>query len=217
MPLRAVRNHSRGFSTICVLPLQKSCSWPPLRVRGSCTRRRKGSSSTARPAAAQAEAVPDLRSLGPWAHGSRVRSMGDSSSCQTVSPTCDNWILQLVLLFVVQFDQDVDTDALLASLTQWRRVSRSTAGRAPRSHGNDKLGVYPAQHHSDNSTQDGTTLQRLVRDIALLDSDSALLSDLGCAAAMPIPRCVVSRFATSWAESLEGAMNGHAAWAVLCR
>ena len=31
------------------------------------------------------------------------------------------------------------------------------------------------------------------------------------------PRCVVSRCATAWAESLEGAMSDHQSWALLCR
>ena len=54
-----------------------------------------------------------------------------------------------------------------------------------------RTGAYLAQHHSENDTQDSATPLRLVRDIALLDSDS-LLSDLHCAAATLIPRCVVS-------------------------
>ena len=33
---------------------------------------------------------------------------------------------------------------------------------------------------------------------------------------MALPRCVVSRYATAWAESLEGAMSGHQSWALLC-
>ena len=34
---------------------------------------------------------------------------------------------------------------------------------------------------------------------------------------MALPRCVVSRYATSCAESHEGAMSGHQSWALLCR
>ena len=34
---------------------------------------------------------------------------------------------------------------------------------------------------------------------------------------MALPRCVVSRCATAWAESLEGAMSGHQSWSLLCR
>ena len=33
---------------------------------------------------------------------------------------------------------------------------------------------------------------------------------------MALPRCVVSRYATAWAESLEGAMSGQQSWALLC-
>ena len=32
-----------------------------------------------------------------------------------------------------------------------------------------------------------------------------------------VPRCIVSRYATAWAESLEGAISGHQSWALLCR
>ena len=34
---------------------------------------------------------------------------------------------------------------------------------------------------------------------------------------MDIPRSIVSRYATAWAENLEGAFNGHQFWAILCR
>ena len=34
---------------------------------------------------------------------------------------------------------------------------------------------------------------------------------------MALPRCVVSGYATTWAESLEGAMSGHQSRALLCR
>ena len=34
---------------------------------------------------------------------------------------------------------------------------------------------------------------------------------------MALPRCVVPRYATACAESLEGAMSGHQSWALLCR
>ena len=36
------------------------------------------------------------------------------------------------------------------------------------------------------------------------------------ASAMALPRCVVSRGGTAWAESLEGAMSSHQSWALLC-
>ena len=48
-------------------------------------------------------------------------------------------------------------------------------------------------------------------------SDKQLLDDLRRASAMALLRCIVSRYATAWAESLEGAISGHQSWAVLCR
>ena len=52
-----------------------------------------------------------------------------------------------------------------------------------------------------------------IRNVVLTDRDKQLLSELRRA----LPRCVVSRCATAWAESLEGAMSGHQSWALLCR
>ena len=56
-----------------------------------------------------------------------------------------------------------------------------------------------------------------IRDIVITERDQQLLDDLRSASAMAIPRCIVSRYATAWAESLEGAISGHQSWAVLCR
>ena len=53
--------------------------------------------------------------------------------------------------------------------------------------------------------------------IVITDRDRQLLSELRRASALALPRCVVSRYATAWAESLEGAMSGHQSWASLCR
>ena len=47
------------------------------------------------------------------------------------------------------------------------------------------------------------------------DRDKQLLSRLRRASALALPRCVVSRYATAWAESLEGAVSGHQSWALL--
>ena len=58
---------------------------------------------------------------------------------------------------------------------------------------------------------------RPIRDIALTKQNKQLLTELRRASVMPLPRCVVSRYATAWAESLEGAMSGHQSWALLCR
>ena len=54
-------------------------------------------------------------------------------------------------------------------------------------------------------------------DVVLTDRDKQLLSELRRASAMALPRCVVSRYATAWAESLEGAMSGHHSFTLLCR
>ena len=56
-----------------------------------------------------------------------------------------------------------------------------------------------------------------IRDVVLTGRDKQLLTELRRASAMALPRCVVSRYATAWAESLEGAMSGHQSWALLCR
>ena len=56
-----------------------------------------------------------------------------------------------------------------------------------------------------------------IRDIVFSERDKQLLAELRRASAMALPRCVVSRYATAWAESLEGAMSGHQSWALLCR
>ena len=55
-----------------------------------------------------------------------------------------------------------------------------------------------------------------VRDIVTAERDTQLLADIRRAAAMAIPRCTLSRYAAAWAESLEGAINGHQSWADLC-
>ena len=47
-----------------------------------------------------------------------------------------------------------------------------------------------------------------IRDIALTERDKHLLTELRRASAMALPRCVVSRYATAWAESLERAVSG---------
>ena len=56
-----------------------------------------------------------------------------------------------------------------------------------------------------------------IRDVVLTDRDKQLLSELRLASAMALPRCAVSRYATAWAESLDGAMSSHQSWALLCR
>ena len=61
---------------------------------------------------------------------------------------------------------------------------------------------------------DGSPLPNCpIQDVVLPDRDKQLLSELRRA----LPRCVVFRYATAWAASLEGARSGHQSWAVLCR
>ena len=56
-----------------------------------------------------------------------------------------------------------------------------------------------------------------IRDIVLRERDKQLFAELRRAFAMALPRCIVPRCATAWAESLEGAISGHQSWALLCR
>ena len=56
-----------------------------------------------------------------------------------------------------------------------------------------------------------------MRGVALTDPDKHFLTVLRQASAKALPRCVDSRYATAWAESLERAMRGHRSWALLCR
>ena len=51
--------------------------------------------------------------------------------------------------------------------------------------------------------------QCTIWDIVFTERDKHLLAELRRASAMALPRCVVSRYATAWAESLERAMSGH--------
>ena len=53
--------------------------------------------------------------------------------------------------------------------------------------------------------------------MVVAESDRHLLASLRRASAIAIPRCIVSRYAKAWAESLEGAMSGHQSWTVLHR
>ena len=55
------------------------------------------------------------------------------------------------------------------------------------------------------------------RDVVQTERDKQLLTELRGASAMALPRCVVSRYATAWAESMEGAISGHQSWALICR
>ena len=73
----------------------------------------------------------------------------------------------------------------------------------------------PAVRQTVNSLR--ACSQDLQENLWTTDRDKQLLSELRRASAMALPRCVVSRYATAWAGSIEGAMNGHQSWALLCR
>ena len=63
--------------------------------------------------------------------------------------------------------------------------------------------------HPGEPLDDGPLPNCPIRNVVLTDRDKQLLSELRQASAMALPRCVVSRYATAWAESLKGAMSGH--------
>ena len=53
--------------------------------------------------------------------------------------------------------------------------------------------------------------------IAVTERDKQVHTELRRASAMALSRCVVSGYATVWAESFEGSVSGHQSWYVLCR
>ena len=77
---------------------------------------------------------------------------------------------------------------------QDRRQHGHQDGHQDVAHGGDPLDDSPLPNCS-------------IRNIVLADRDKQLLSELRRASAMALPRCVVTRYATTWAESLEGAMS----------
>ena len=54
-----------------------------------------------------------------------------------------------------------------------------------------------------------------IRDIVITGRDAQLLGELHRASGMAMPRSMVSLYATAWAESLKGTLNGHQSWATL--
>ena len=56
-----------------------------------------------------------------------------------------------------------------------------------------------------------------IPDFVITERDAQLPGDLYRASAMAILRSIVSWYGMAWAESLEGALNGHQSWAILCR
>ena len=62
-----------------------------------------------------------------------------------------------------------------------------------------------------------STAEQPYSGVAIAEHDAQLLADVNRASAGAIPRSIISQYATAWAESSEGALNGHQAWAILCR
>ena len=65
----------------------------------------------------------------------------------------------------------------------------------------------PQEDHPDDSP-----LPNPIRDIAITERGAQLLINFRSASAMAVPRSIVSRCATAWAEILERAL-----WAIRCR
>ena len=73
------------------------------------------------------------------------------------------------------------------------------------------------QYLQENLWTTGPLPNCAIRDVVLTERDKQLLPELRRASAMALPRCVVSRYTTAWADSLKVAMSGHQSWASLCR
>ena len=106
------------------------------------------------------------------------------------------------------------------------RVGDAFQGRRQSGHQNAVAGGTAASQQLPQSSQpvppgeplDDSPLPNCpILDVVRTDRDKFVLTELRRASAMALPRCVVSRYATVWAESLEGVMSGHQSWALLCR
>ena len=73
-----------------------------------------------------------------------------------------------------------------------------------------------SQCHQVTSFDDGPLPNCPIRDTILTEKDTQVVPELRRASAMALWRCIVSRYATAWAESLEGAISRHQTWALLC-
>ena len=105
-------------------------------------------------------------------------------------------------------------------LYYWRHLSGPSTIRTPGCRARQLAHRSPAssQPAPPGDSLDDTPLPSCpIRDIVLIERDKQLLAELRRASAMALPRCTVSRYATAWTESLEGAISGHQSWAVLCR
>ena len=101
----------------------------------------------------------------------------------------------------------------LPGLTTTRTPECSARWLAHRSATSSVLAAGVPGHPLDDSPLPNSPF----RDTVLTERDKQLLAELCRASAMALPRCVVSRYATAWAESLGGATSGHQSWALLCR
>ena len=73
-----------------------------------------------------------------------------------------------------------------------------------------------SQCHQVTSLDDSPLPNCSVRDVVLTERDKQSLAELRRASAMALRRCIVSRNATAWAESLNEAISDHQSWALLC-
>ena len=95
----------------------------------------------------------------------------------------------------------------------WRYFSGS--GCSARWHARWSATSQGAQPAPPGDPLDDSPLpNRTIWDITLTERDKQ--AELRRSSAMALPRCVVSRYATAWAKSIEGAMS-HQSWALLCR
>ena len=77
----------------------------------------------------------------------------------------------------------------------------------------DQQLLQSSQPVPSRRTSGRQTVNCPVRDVVVTERDKQPLP----ASAVALPRCVLSRYATAWAESLDGAMSGHQSWALICR
>ena len=147
-----------------------------------------------------AEAVAQLRALDRVAcqvcASIRVRTNPTCGRCGVATPT------RALILGDVIPDTRIGQQAPPAAV--------SPAGQRA-----DAAGGPQAQAQSEARDEDdlgpGT-----VRRVALSEQSKGTLPSLHSASPLPVPRAVASRFATAWAESLEGGLGGDATWALLC-
>ena len=96
------------------------------------------------------------------------------------------------------------------------QTTARASGRSGRCHGSRSATPQGSQPVPPGESLDDSPLPNCpIRDVGLTERDKQLVTEVRRASAIALPRCVVSRYATAWAESLEGAMSGHQSWALL--